>query len=131
MLFSTNTGHITEDNNLKDLGLGPSTIDSSATGLAISPDSQLVAVGTAEGGIIVLDTSDWSEAAKISGHEGLVRSVAFSQDGRYLASGGEDHLIILWNTADWSVAAKYTGHIGEIYSARICGGWTNPCQREW
>jgi WD40 repeat protein len=114
VLFSTNTGHITEDNNLKDLGLGPPTIDRSATGLAVSPDSQLVAVGTAEGGIVVLNSSDWSEAVKISGHEGLVRSAAFSPDGRYLASGGEDHLIILWNTADWSVAAKYTGHIGEI-----------------
>ena len=114
LLYSGNTGAVLVENNLAKLDGGPDEINRTARGLAFSPDSRLAAFGTAEGGIEVLNTSDWSVAASMVGHTNVVNALAFSPDGKLLASGGADNEIILWKVDGWKKLDQLSGHIGEV-----------------
>ena len=69
-----------------------------------SPNGRYLA-GAGEGDTIsIWNTSDYSLRATLSGHRGLVGTVAWTADGTRLASGswghGSDHLCI-WDTQSW------------------------------
>ncbi len=114
LLYSGNTGSVLVESYLAKLDGGPDEINRTARGLAFSPDSRLAAFGTAEGGIEVLNTSDWSVAASMVGHTNVVNALAFSPDGKLLASGGADNEIILWKVDGWKKLDQLSGHIGEV-----------------
>lgn len=60
---------------------------SRATCLAFSPDSRLLAAGSSEGAVWLLETAgDGSQPRRLSGHGGSVTSVCFSPCGQLLAS---------------------------------------------
>lgn len=65
--------------------------------VAISPDSQILASGGADGTIKLWNLALGAEIGTFSGHLGRVFSVAFSPNGQWLASGAEDGSIYLWN----------------------------------
>ena len=52
----------------------------------------------------------------LTGHTGLVRSVAFSPDGKILASGGYDKTIRLWSVTDRTPIGTLTGHTETVNS---------------
>lgn len=103
-------------------------------GLAVSPDGQLIATGTGgptEGNPIIqriLDGDEhvirlWDAASgelvrELSGHTGIVYTLAFSPDGRTLASGGWDGLISLWDVATGRQLAAVQGQ-GSAYGVAI------------
>jgi len=53
--------------------------------LVASPDGDLLALGTADGQVVLVDGRDGLERACLTPHMGSVRSLAFSPDGRLLA----------------------------------------------
>ena len=67
------------------------------TGLAFSPDGQLLASSSIDSTIKIWNL-DTGECLKIfTGKQQWIWAVAFSPDGQTVASGGEDNTITLWN----------------------------------
>jgi WD40 repeat protein len=72
-------------------------------GLAISPDSRMLALGGDD--LQLWEIATGQTRVRFSGHEGPVYSVDFSPDGRWLAAASSDAPIYLWDVYG-SVTAK-------------------------
>lgn len=72
--------------------------------LALSQDLQLLAAGTCEPGIPVLDFSLQLQRT-LAGHEGGVNSLAFAKGGK-LVSAGEDGHAAVWDASAGSCRAR-------------------------
>ena len=55
--------------------------------------------------------------ARLTGHTGLVYSVAFSSDGLLLASASGDRTVRVWEVAAAKCVAVLTGHTDEVFTA--------------
>ena len=66
--------------------------------VATSPASPIVAIGGQqdESRIRLRDLETGEILAKLSGHEGQIRSLVFSRDGKLLVSGGDDKTVRIW-----------------------------------
>jgi WD40 repeat protein len=62
-----------------------------------SPEANLLAVALADGQIEIWDTENRNLLYNLSGHRGLVNSLAFRPDGKLLLSGGQDGILIFWS----------------------------------
>ena len=85
--------------------------------VAFSPDSRLLASGSADNTIKLWDVASGALKQTLSGHEATVQSVAFSPDGRLLASGSWDGTTKLWDVASGAEKQTLKGHEGSVYSA--------------
>jgi WD40 repeat protein/transcriptional regulator with XRE-family HTH domain len=68
---------------------------------AFSPDGSILAHGTKDGSVKVVDIETGLEVVVISGHTDAIVSINFSPDGRYLATSSEDRTVIVWDTEDY------------------------------
>jgi WD40 repeat protein len=68
-----------------------------ASAVSLSPDGRMMAVGTEEGLIRILDIASGSTLLNIDAHDDIVYSIAFSPDGLYLASSGQDCKLRTWS----------------------------------
>ena len=69
---------------------------SGANAVAISPVSDLLAVGCGDGSIELWDLGTGVQQSTLSDHRGKVFALAFNRDGTLLASGSDAGEIILW-----------------------------------
>ncbi len=65
--------------------------------VSFSPDSSQMAAAGEDTVIHLWDTSDWSPAGNLSGHEDQIETLSFSPDGNTLASGSSDRTARLWD----------------------------------
>ena len=86
---------------------------------ALAQWKDTIAVGSANTCIIILDVITGSQMAVLSGHIGLVTSLAFSPDGTLLVSGSGDRTIKLWDIQTGGMAKTFQGHTGWVLSVSI------------
>ena len=80
--------------------------------------NNFVAVGSGSGKVIILDATTGSQTAVLSGHRGLVMSVAFSSDGTLLVSGSHDKTVKLWDVQTGGVIKTFV-HPKEVLSVSV------------
>jgi RNA polymerase sigma factor (sigma-70 family) len=80
-------------------------------GLAFSPDSKLLLVGTEEpeNAAVVVEIASGQEIRRFAGHKSGVAAAAFSPDGKLLATGGGDANVLLWDLAGKRTGAAPAG----------------------
>ncbi len=84
--------------------------------LALSPNGELLAAGTASGEIRLWAASTGTPRMSYQGHTNRVRSLAFSSDGRILASGSDDRTIRIWDVATGTCLHTLSGHSQQVLS---------------
>lgn len=73
-------------------------------------DGRLIAVGTASGKVIIIESSTRLLLRELIGHVGPVKAVSFLAGKRYVASAGDDQHVCLWEVADGSLKWKAKVH---------------------
>jgi WD40 repeat protein len=74
--------------------------DADVSGVAFSPDGELIATANDDGTLRLWGTSTGlPHGQPLEGHDGQVLDVTFSPDGRLLASTADDGTVRLWETA--------------------------------
>ena len=74
--------------------------------VAVSPNNQWLAIGTAANGIKLVQLADGQPVRELAGHTGPVTSVTFSADSTKLISSSADQSIRVWNPADGALLAR-------------------------
>ncbi len=64
-----------------------------------SPDGKHLAAGTWDDSVEIWEVSTRLRIGSLTGHRGLISTIAFSPDGTYIASGGDDATVKLWHFA--------------------------------
>ena len=78
--------------------------------IAISPNGQLLASGSADKTIKRWNLHTGQELRTLTGHSGAVYCVAISRDGQLLISGSTDNTIKLWDLLTGQELRTFTGH---------------------
>ncbi len=87
--------------------------------IATSPDGRIIASGSTDGTIQLLDLYTGKNLGKLSGHDGPVWSVAMSPDGRTLVSASGDSTIKIWNLYTGKLKRTLYGHLKDVFSVAI------------
>jgi WD40 repeat protein len=62
---------------------------------------------------------------KLTGHKGIVRSVAFTQDDTRLLSASADYTIKLWDVQEGAEMRTLEGHSNAVYCIQVSGDGNN------
>ncbi|HEX2417392.1 MAG TPA: pentapeptide repeat-containing protein, partial [Micromonosporaceae bacterium] len=81
-----------------------------AGAVEFSPDSGLIASGSAAGTITVWNAATGQGLRELTGHLGWVNAVAWSPDGTRLATASDDNTVRLWDPATGTQIRELTGH---------------------
>lgn len=84
--------------------------------LSWSEDSQYLASGSDEGGLIIWNSHHWQPHQHLSAHTRSVNTVEFSPHHPLLVSGSDDKLIHIWNYATGQLQSTLKGHSGMVLS---------------
>jgi WD40 repeat protein len=79
-----------------------------ATSLAFAPGGALLACGSADGNVWLLNPATGKTLGQLRGHKRSVFGLSFSPDGRLLASGDFSGNFKLWDVAAQSLRATLT-----------------------
>jgi WD40 repeat protein/DNA-binding SARP family transcriptional activator len=86
---------------------------------ALSPNGRLVAFGSADGAVRILDLHSGVLRTTADRHDGAVTDLRFTPDARNLLTAGADGRLIEWNVADGQRIETFTGHAGSISKIAI------------
>jgi len=84
------------------------------------------AVGLSDGSLVFFSPATIREKdgirSTVSGHRGVVHSVAISSDGEYAISAGEDHCLCVWKISNGELLQKFAdAHRASITSVSFAG----------
>jgi WD40 repeat protein len=105
-------------------------LERSAYNIAFSPESKLLAVGSNNGGIHVIDTEKREEVRLLTQHKVAVFALTYSKEKQHFYSGDNDGVFCVWDakTFDLLITLPYNcGKIREISLSKngefiaICG----------
>ncbi len=95
------------------------------TGVAFSPDGQLVATSDTGGKIHIWQVSDGKQLTICIGHKHWAWAISFSPDGQILASVADDYLVKLWDVKTGNCLATLEGHTYSVNTISFSpDGWT-------
>ena len=105
-----------------DVATGTEILQLNGTGrtatLAVSPDGQWIATGSAGNDAIVWSAQTGEQVAVLAGHEAAVTALGFTPDGQTLATGDDLGRCRLWNhqadSDDWTGSHWLRGHSRSI-----------------
>jgi WD40 repeat protein len=84
------------------------------TAAMLSPDNEVVAIGTSEHTIQIYDRASKQSLFQLIGHSSAVRRLRFSPDGSMLASVDDDGVIMIWGMASQQRITLFEDHKGPI-----------------
>ncbi|MDR2761150.1 MAG: WD40 repeat domain-containing protein [Planctomycetaceae bacterium] len=84
------------------------------TAVAFSPLSAVIAAGSKDGSIILLNPKSGKTLTVFRGHTASITDLAFSSNGKRLASAGEDKLFITWNLDTGQSEGVSIGHKAKL-----------------
>ncbi|MGQ9549417.1 MAG: outer membrane protein assembly factor BamB family protein [Roseiflexus sp.] len=92
-----------------------------ATGVAFSPDGGMLAVGSTEGVVYLLDAASGQIIHQLRGHTNwiVIRGLAFAPDGKTLYSAGLDATVRVWDVERGVQIATLDAHRLDIFSIAI------------
>ncbi|MGZ4317400.1 MAG: WD40 repeat domain-containing protein, partial [Gaiellaceae bacterium] len=95
------------------------------TTVALSPDNEIKAMGTAEGTVRLVDTHTNKLLRTLVGHTAAITSVAFSPDGNRLLTASLDKDVRLWSVRSGKMLQLLRWHFGPVASAAFSpdGRW--------
>ncbi len=88
----------------------------SITSVAFSLDGHMIACGSLDNTVGLLDVQTGALKEILTGHNNLVTSVAFSPDGKTVASGSADETVKLWDTQTGTLKRTLMGHSEQVTS---------------
>ncbi len=98
---------------------------------AFSPDSQWLAVGTADTGRIELwDLQTWTRQSTLRGHPPGIESIVFSPDGKSVISGG-DKTIRIWPAGAQKERDVFRGHRNYVWSVAFSPDGNTLASGSW
>ncbi len=89
--------------------------------IALSPHGKQLAVGTAEGQVILYSLLD-HERTVMGSHQEKIFSLAFTQDGKGLISLGGDNTVFRWNVETQKVMASHRLNASSTFTGMITNG---------
>ncbi|MFC3893605.1 hypothetical protein ACFOWZ_19185 [Lentzea rhizosphaerae] len=108
------------------------------TSAAWHPDQDVLAVGCADGTIVLLRmTGELTRIGELSGHSDEINSVEWSPDGRSLLTASNDRTARVWDPWTGAQRTALIGHSGPVTGAVWAGndtvftGSTDRTLREW
>ncbi|OIP74657.1 MAG: hypothetical protein AUK48_09415 [Oscillatoriales cyanobacterium CG2_30_44_21] len=86
-------------------------------GIAISPDSKLLAAASSNRSIELWDFEATTSPRVLQGHKGRVYDIYFSPDGTKLVSGSDNGEVIIWDVASGKIIHNLSGQQERIYTS--------------
>ena len=89
---------------------------SRAVAAAFAPDGRTLAVGVADGALVLIDAQTLLPMARLAGGEGRMNGVAFTADGQAVAGAGDDGTVRVWSLPALREPEVVPAHRRRVYS---------------
>ena len=93
------------------------TFDGAGGTVAVSPDGQTVAIGRADGTVVMIDLHSQQARPASGRHSSVVTFASFSPDGKVLATASADRTVILLDVASATQRVTLRGHFASVRGA--------------